>query len=148
MAGHPTLYREEYNEQAYKLCLLGHTDIELAAFFEVAEDTIYEWKKVHPQFSESVKRGKDKADAEVAQAFLKRALGYQYEEETFEMGVNTKTVTKEVPPDAGAALNWLKNRQPKKWRDKQEVESTTVNYNVDITAEEAKTIANALNDKF
>jgi hypothetical protein len=31
--GRPTKYKEEYNEQAYKLCLLGATDKELADFF-------------------------------------------------------------------------------------------------------------------
>ena len=36
----------------------------------------------------------------------------------------TKVVVKEVQPDAGAALNWLKNRQPQHWRDKQEVEQS------------------------
>ena len=27
-----------------------------------------------------------------------------------------------APPDPGAAFNWLKNRKPADWRDKQEVE--------------------------
>lgn len=31
-----------------------------------------------------------------------------------------KIVTKMVAPDPGAALNWLKNRQKKLWRDKVE----------------------------
>ena len=29
---------------------------------------------------------------------------------------------KYYPPDATSAIFWLKNRQPKKWRDKQETE--------------------------
>jgi hypothetical protein len=138
--GRPTKYKEEFNVQAYKLCLLGHTDKELAEFFEVSEDTIYEWKKVHPEFSEAVTRGKTIADAEVAHSFHKRAIGYKYDEVTFEkIGekeevedpddliksvelYKKKIVTKEVAPDPGAALNWLKNRQPAKWRDKQEIE--------------------------
>jgi hypothetical protein len=121
-AGAPTKYQPEYNEQAYKLCLLGFTDTELADFFEVHEDTINEWKKVYPEFSVSVNRGKAIADAEVAVSFHKRAVGYTYEERTFEGGELTKTVEKELAPDPGAALNWLKNRQPNKWRDKKETE--------------------------
>lgn len=117
--GRPTKYEESYNEQAYKLCLLGCTDAELADFFEVNEDTINEWKVKHPEFSVSVKRGKTIADADVAVSFHKRAVGYTYEEETFEGGELTKTVVKEMAPDAGAALNWLKNRQKTKWTDKQ-----------------------------
>lgn len=133
-AGAPTKYKPEYNKQAYKLCLLGYTDAELAEFFEVCEDTIHNWKKEYPEFFESVNAGKNIADAEVAESFLKRAKGYRYEEVTYEKIVlednkeeeidselyKKKVVVKELPPDAGAALNWLKNRQPKKWRDKVE----------------------------
>jgi hypothetical protein len=124
--GRPTLYKEEYNIKAYKLCLLGSTDADLASFFEVSEDTIYEWKKVHNEFSEAVKRGKQIADADVAESFFKRAKGFEVvSEKIFQYGgeivrADTKTY---YPPDAGAALNWLKNRQPKKWRDKTEVEA-------------------------
>lgn len=147
--GRPTKYQEEYPEQAKKLCLLGATDKELADFFEVNEDTIHEWKKVHPEFSESVKAGKEIADAEVANSFHKRAVGYKYEEVTYEKiaqsldGVEDeedmkmevfkkKVVVKEVAPDPGAALNWLKNRQPSKWRDKQEIDHTTKGEKLDM----------------
>jgi len=57
--GRPTDYKVEYNEQVYKLCLLGATDVELANFFNVNEDTIYEWKKKYTEFSESIKKGKN-----------------------------------------------------------------------------------------
>lgn len=123
----PTRYKAEYAEQAYKLCLLGADDAGLADFFGVTEATINNWKKAHKEFFESLIRGKDWADAEVAHSFRKRAVGYQYTEiheeasESGDMRVSRK-ITKEVPPDAGAALNWLKNRQKDKWRDKQEVE--------------------------
>ena len=32
--GAPTLYKQEYDKQAYKLCLLGATDKDLGDFFE------------------------------------------------------------------------------------------------------------------
>lgn len=34
--------------------------------------------------------------------------------------VVTKSITKEMPPDTTAAIFWLKNRQPKKWRTNPE----------------------------
>ena len=43
--GRPTLYWKKYPEQAYKQCLAGATDADLANFFEVDEDTINVWKK-------------------------------------------------------------------------------------------------------
>lgn len=38
--------------------------------------------------------------------------------------ISVKSVKKFIPPDTGAAMAWLKNRQPAKWRDKQEVDLT------------------------
>ncbi|WP_080055652.1 terminase [Spirosoma aerolatum] len=124
--GAPTKYKPEYVEEARKFCLLkGATDADLASHFEVAESTIKEWYKKHPEFSASVKAGKVGADMNVAEGFFKRATGIEFTEVTRELiGAEltvTKEVTKLIPPDAGAALNWLKNRQPDDWRDKVEV---------------------------
>ena len=76
--GRPSLYKEEYNDQAYKLCLLGATDKELADFFDVVEDTINKWKKRYENFSVSIKRGKTIADSNVADKLYQRALGYSH----------------------------------------------------------------------
>lgn len=125
MAGRPTLYKSEYDEQAFKLCLLGATDADLADFFDVNEDTINEWKKVHPTFSESLKKGKLVADANVANRLYQRALGYEHEEDEI-FNYRGKPVVvptvKHYPPDATSAIFWLKNRQKDKWRDKHDHE--------------------------
>lgn len=116
--GRPTKYKEEYAEQAYKLSLLGMTDAQMANFFEVDERTVNNWKHDHPEFFQSIKKGKDLADVEVVEALRKRALGYQYEEikqETGQQGDKTTTTTKEVPPDPTAIIFWLRNRQRDKW---------------------------------
>lgn len=131
-AGRPTDYKESYNKQAFKLCLLGATDKELADFFEVAESSINLWKKQHPKFSESIKKGKIQADSNVAEKLYKRANGYQYTEkhETVEQvkvngeavegaeKVIKKTIVKEVVPDVTAQIFWTKNRRKENWRDK------------------------------
>lgn len=123
--GRPTKYRIEYNEQAYKLCLLGHTDEELADFFEVHVSTIHQWKLDYPDFSDSIKKGKEIADAEVSKSLYHRALGYSHPDVDIK-AVNGEIVETQVmkhyPPDATSAIFWLKNRQPKKWRDKQVME--------------------------
>ncbi len=139
MEGRPTKYKTAYNAQAEKLCKLGATDAELADFFEVCEDTIYEWKKVHPKFSESIKKGKTLADANIADSLYQRAKGYSHkavkifptggeklnEEGEKESAPLLVPYTEHYPPDTTAAIFWLKNRQPKKWRDKQEVDIRT-----------------------
>lgn len=123
--GRPTSYKPAYAKQAAKLCELGATDIELADFFEVNTSTIYEWRNQNPEFSKAVIAGKEMADARVERAFFNRAVGYTFESEKIfnNQGEILRAPTREhVPPDAGAALNWLKNRQPDKWRDKQEID--------------------------
>ena len=122
--GRPTLYKPEYAVQVYKLCLLGATDAELADFFCVTEQTINNWKEAHEEFFESTRRGKLLADAEVADSLYQRAKGYSHDDTHFTAyeGVVTATDTvKHYPPDTQAASLWLRNRQPKKWRDSKEI---------------------------
>jgi hypothetical protein len=121
--GRPTKYKQEFDLQAEKLCKLGATDQELADFFEVNVDTIHEWKKVHPEFSDSIKQGKILADSNVAQSLYHRATGYEHEDVDIKVvngEIVTTPLTKYYPPDTAAAIFWLKNRQKKKWRDKIE----------------------------
>lgn len=134
--GAPTKYRAAYAKQANKLCLLGATTREIADFFEVSESTVYLWAKEHKKFSEALKGGRLKADAEVASSLYRRATGYSYKEITFEKigsqdllestsegdilkdTYRKKIVLKDLAPDVGAATMWLKNRSRDKWRDK------------------------------
>ncbi|HEY7866596.1 MAG TPA: hypothetical protein VIC51_11400 [Psychromonas sp.] len=122
--GRPTKYKDEYGELAYKFCLLGATDERLADFFDVCVTTINTWKKEHPQFLASIKRGKAIADAEVASSLYQRALGYSHAETkivSYEGKItDEKDVVKHYAPDPTAAIFWLKNRQPAQWRDKTE----------------------------
>ena len=123
--GRPSEYRDEFSVQALKLCRLGATDKELADFFGVNEDTVNEWKKVHPAFSESLKEGKGLADAEVADKLFKRATGYEHEavkiSATPDGREHVTRYTERYPPDTTAAIFWLKNRRPDLWRDKTDI---------------------------
>jgi hypothetical protein len=123
--GRPTDYQEKYAEQAYKLCLLGSTDADLADFFEVDESTINNWKLKFPKFLESIKSGKIIADAEVAESLYKRAKGYKVDTVKvfqFQGEPVIVPVVEDIAPDTGACMAWLKNRQRDKWRDKQDIE--------------------------
>jgi hypothetical protein len=123
--GRPTKYKEEYNEQVIKLCKLGATDKEIADFFEVTETTINNWKLDYPSFFESIKKGRIVADMEVANSLYNRAKGYEQEVVKvfqFQGEPVIVPVIERIAPDTGAAMAWLKNRRPKDWRDKQEVE--------------------------
>ena len=142
----PTNYRNEYAEQARQLCLLGYIDKQLADFFNVSEQTINTWKNKHPEFLESIKRGKDIADAEVVDSLFKRAKGFDYEEVELKVvsgKTSKKIIKKRALPDPTSAIFFLKNRQSKYWRDKQ-VTETTVNV-VDEMASLMKEISDEAN---
>jgi len=119
--GRKTDYKQSYNRQAYKLCLLGAKDKDLADFFECAESTINKWKLDFPKFSESIKKGKTPADANVAESLYKRACGYSHPDvhiSNYQGEITETKITKHYPPDTAAAFIWLKNRAG--WKDKQE----------------------------
>lgn len=68
MAGRPTSYKEEYNEQAYKLCLLGYDSYKISYFFDITIHELAEWICNYPSlFSSMVKGDEDRSD------FLNRA---------------------------------------------------------------------------
>ena len=123
--GRPTKYKPEYEEQAYKLCLLGATDKDLADFFGVTEDCITKWKKKHPKFLLSLKEAKAFADAKVVKSLYQRATGYDHPDihfSSYEGKVTETLYIKHFIPDVAAQIFWLKNRDKENWRDKHEHE--------------------------
>lgn len=121
VAGAPTLYLESYNNQAYKLALLGCTDNEISEFFDISASTLNNWKIEFPKFLESIKDGKVKADAEVATKLYDKAIGAEWvEEQAFKIKqgkdfevIEIVKVKRTAPPDTGAASLWLRNRRAK-----------------------------------
>lgn len=125
--GRPTDYIEKYDDMAKKAASLGATDLDLAELFGVAESTIYLWKNEHPRFSESINAGKALIDDMVEKSLLGRALGGSIKETKVFLSWGetvTEEVDKHIPPDVAAQIFWLKNRRPKVWRDKHEVDFT------------------------
>jgi len=147
--GRPTKYKGEYDELAYKFCLLGATDADLARNFGVSESRINQWKKDHPGFRESIKRGKEIADAEVAERLFRRAKGFEHDSEEIKVvdGEIVRVQTRKIyPPDTTAGIFWLKNRQKASWRDKteQEVSGTIVHEGI----EELNEVIRAMGEKY
>lgn len=131
-AGRPSRYKVEYAEQAFKLCLLGAIDDEIADFFGISVATLNVWKKKHPEFMESLTRGRVRADTDVTFSLYQRATGYHCVEEVAHVVDGNVVITqlnKHYPPDVTAQIFWLKNRRPKQWRDRPEPAQET-NLNV------------------
>ncbi|MGA0608845.1 terminase [Caldimonas sp. KR1-144] len=117
--GRPTKFKPDFLRQVYELALLGLTDEEMAPVIGVSVATFNTYKRQHPEFLESLTRGKVIADGQVAASLHHRARGYSHEEIviTSYQGEITKTrVTRHYPPDTQAAGIWLWNRQPTRWR--------------------------------
>lgn len=133
-------YTEDFPKLVEMYMREGMIEADAAKKLGISVQTFEDYKKRYPEFMEALKKGKAPVDFEVENALLKRALGYEYIErkEVYveDAGVGevdggasrtTKEVTetiKAVAPDVTAAIFWLKNRKPKRWRDIKAVEMT------------------------
>ena len=141
--GRPTKFNPAISKKAAKLAILGLTDKQMAAALDISERTLNSWKKEFPEFLQSLKAGKEEADAQVAASLLQRALGYKHA--AVKIFADAKTgaqkvvrYTEHYPPDTVACIFWLKNRQPQLWREKpqpddeesEKPESKSFTYNV------------------
>lgn len=119
---------ELHPKKAGELALMGKTNPEIGAALGVTVETLNQWRKQYPEFSEAIKGNKDQADAPVVKSLYQRALGYEYTEKRVTENPDgsqvIQTTVKQVAPDVTAQIFWLKNRQPKDWRDKHDVEHT------------------------
>lgn len=59
----------------------GATDKEIADALDVSLTTLYEYKKKYPKFANAFARGRKIICFEIKGALLKKALGFEYEEE-------------------------------------------------------------------
>jgi len=121
--GRPSKYEGINLAKVELFAMHGLIDSELAICLDISEATLNNYKKQHPEFLESIKKGKLVADLQVERKLYERATGYEHEDTYFSnyQGVVSATsYTKHYPPDTAAAFIWLKNRRG--WRDRQEVE--------------------------
>jgi predicted transcriptional regulator len=127
-----TKYSPDFPLLAEGLARSGLTDRQIAKKLGISKTAFYEYLKLHPDFADSLKKGKSPVDTEVENALLKRALGYEYEEVMTEydlagkdkdqkaLPAKVRKTRKEIIPDVTAQIFWLKNRRPDKWRDKHD----------------------------
>ncbi len=117
-AGRPSSYRPEYCQLAHNYCLLGATNARLGEFFGVTSRTIDNWISSIPEFREEVQRGRNMADALVAESLYQRAVGYSHMVERVVGPPGQEqviTYKKSYPPHTAACKHWLRNRRPQNW---------------------------------
>ena len=122
--GRPSTFKGVDLEYVERLATAGLTNVQIAVALGIHEDTVYDWLKAHPEFSEAVKRGKSISDDKVEKSLYARATGYAHPDVHISnfQGIPIVTkITKFYPPDPASMIFWLKNRRPEKWREKVEV---------------------------
>jgi transposase-like protein len=101
----------------------GMSNEEIAKKLGVAASTFYKWLREDDNLSEAVIANKELADRVVEASLYKLATGYDYvEDKVSASGKRLKNVKQHETPNITAIKMWLNNRQPKKWRDKREIE--------------------------
>lgn len=120
-------YHESFPDIAYRLCLMGTTDSELATLFKVHPDTVDNWRDKYPEFDNRINEARMLADSLVAESLFKSALGMHgviEEREVLDNEGNKVVLTtkKTVPPSFNAQSLWLRNKQSDKWKEKQETD--------------------------
>lgn len=63
MAGRPTDYLPEYCERVVELGRAGKSHAQIAADLDVSRMTLYRWADAHEEFSDSIMRARDLAQA-------------------------------------------------------------------------------------
>ncbi|NDC96438.1 hypothetical protein EBZ38_17225 [bacterium] len=104
IGGRPTKYKPEYCSRLIELCAQGLSRRALCAEIGISTETFYDWVKKIPEFSDAYRKGE-------------AAASHFYESKMLEGGLGR------IKGFNVMALTFLmKNRYPKEFRDKQDVE--------------------------
>lgn len=111
-------------EDIQKAVSAGATVKEIAAGLGIAESTLMKYKAEKAELKQAFARGRDKVIIEIKAALLKKALGFNYDEEkkvgrkdkNGENIVLVEKYTRYSPPSETAAAMLLRNYD-KEWRD-------------------------------
>ena len=141
--GRPTRFRPEFVDIAAALAKNGGTDADIAYALNVSIKTISRWQAEHAEFCQALVVPPGAPDDRAERALFQRALGFEMQEAhpiklrevKYEDGkkvseserVEIVEVTKTLPPETTAAVKWLTNRRPDRWRERQMHELTGKN---------------------
>lgn len=125
--GRPSKYETEIKphiEEIRKAVAAGATVEEIAKAFGIAESTLYKYKTEKKELKEAFARGRVNVVFDIKAALLKKALGFEYEEEKVvakkdKEGNNVvliETYKRQCLPSETAAAMLLRNYDPN-WRD-------------------------------
>ena len=123
--------RREYYESEDGLLMIESwrrqgIDLKVIAtdYIGVSVEAFRRWRKASPAMVRACNVAMDVCNSAVEKSLLKRATGYDYTEEVWELVEGemmlVRQYKKHMPPDTKAILSWLYNRLPNMWRSVQE----------------------------
>lgn len=123
--GRPTKYNDEVPDMVYRMTRLGMTQDQVAQNLGIPAGTMENWLRNRSAVRQAYEEGRWESLLVVEESLWKKANGYEYEEIKHFEGTDSlgrpweKTVrtVKRVEPDTTAAIFYLKNRAPERWRD-------------------------------
>jgi hypothetical protein len=146
--GRPLSVTPDIIQRAYYACAECGANLgQLSKLLPVSLHTLNNWMRYDKAFRSVVRQGMDVFNSSKAEkSLLKRALGYEFDEVVEQdvelygknsLGMKvlvpahkTTTTHRVLPPDVGALVFYLTNRDPSRWRQtyRQETSSTTETY--------------------
>lgn len=112
----------------------GWTDTQISKFYGVQPYSFSRLKQKNPDFKKKVEDWRQAANKKVERTLYERAMGVTVREvkiQTDSKGKETRIETiKELPPDTGAIIFYLKNRMPDRWKEKQPEELQQLNITI------------------
>lgn len=151
MVGRPSRYETDVKphiEEIRKAVESGATVEEIAKGLNIAVSTLHRYKTENKELKDAFARGRDKVVIEIKAALLKKALGFEYEEEKKigrkdKNGENIILVEKykrySAPSETAAAM--LLRNYDAKWRDNDKTSAELKQQEADLR----KAIAEANN---
>ena len=135
----------KYNKKIVeRICKLLQSDnftvLEICKIVGIAEDTYYDWKNKHAEFSDAIKKARDTFDEtivhEAKNSLRKKVNGYDFDEKKTTY-INDKegkpkikeqtTIKKHYQPDTAAIIFTLTNKAPEEFKNKYFNEMTGKN---------------------
>lgn len=121
----PKFFASEFGLQLLQgLSMRGMSQRSICEMIGAPTNAFARLGEYEPDVSEALAQGQLLSLMRVENALFRRAIGFEYEETSEETGIDAegrewskeKTTTKFVPPDTQAALAFLYNRAPERWK--------------------------------
>lgn len=121
-------WRPFFVEQIYHMTRVGATLDDVAEAFGVTNGHLHKWLAERPEMAEALERGRTARNDRVVSSLFAAATGYSHETEKIFCNpkgeVTRVPFTEKFPPNPGACMFWLKNRERGRWADLARFEHT------------------------